>query len=76
MEHQSNPLSPYTIIEDKQMSIESQFEREEKMLGEDFDAGHLSDQEYNEAMNQLMRDYQAAAEDSAQDAYDNEMAQW
>lgn len=58
------------------MSIESQMEREEEDLQDDLDSGRISVKEYNEAMRDLQRSYQAAAEESAQDAYDSELARW
>jgi len=58
------------------MSIDSQFEREEQSIEDDLSNGIISDQEYNDQMRELQRDYCAAAEDSAQQAYDNEMNNW
>lgn len=58
------------------MSIESQFEREEQSIEDDLANGIISQQEYNNQMRELQRDYRAEAEDSAQQAYDNEMQNW
>lgn len=58
------------------MSIESQFKKEEQSIEDDLANGVISDQEYNDQMRELQRDYCAAAEESAQRAYDDEMINW
>ena len=58
------------------MSIESQIEREENFLDEQLSSGYISNSEYTTAINDIQRDYQAAAEEASQDAYDNEMDNW
>jgi len=52
------------------------FEREEEYLEEQLANGEITIKEYNREMLELRRDYQAAAEESAQDAYDREMECW
>lgn len=58
------------------MSFESQLEREENHLVEQFNSGQISQEEYNKQMRELQRDYRAAAQEAAQDAYDREMERW
>ena len=53
-----------------------QFELEERHLQEQYESGDLSVKELNHKMLELQRDYQAAAEEAAQDAYDLEMNRW
>jgi hypothetical protein len=52
------------------------FEREEQLLEDDYNAGNLSLAEYNREMRELQRDYRAAAEESARDAYESELQRW
>lgn len=54
----------------------TQYEREEDALVEALNEGRITQQEYNREMRELQRDYRAAAEESAQRAYDDEMARW
>lgn len=58
------------------MSIESQFEREEELIEQDYAAGNISSDERNRLLRDLHRDYREAARESAQDAYDREMERW
>lgn len=58
------------------MSIDSQFEREEDALTEDYNAGRITLSEYNKQIADLNREYRAMAQESAQDAYDREMDRW
>jgi len=58
------------------MSIESQMEREEEHLFEQLNEGDIDQAEFNKQMNEIQREYRAMAEESAQDAYDNEMRNW
>jgi hypothetical protein len=52
------------------------FEREETILQEQLDSGAISVQEYNREIRELQRDYHAAAQEAAQDAYDREYERW
>ncbi len=54
----------------------SQLEREEAALTDDYNAGRLTREEYNKYMRELQRDYQAQAEEAAQEAYEAEMSRW
>ena len=58
------------------MSIDSQMEREENCLDEQLNNGEISQSEYRTAINDLQREYRAMAEESAEQAYDNEMSNW
>lgn len=53
-----------------------QFEREEDAIEEAHSRGDIDMKERNRQMRELQRDYQAAAEESAQRAYDDEMGRW
>lgn len=59
------------------MSIESQHEREERYIQEQYERGEISLAEYNKAMRDLQRDardeIRAQAEQAAQDAYNDVM---
>jgi len=54
----------------------NQFEREEDYLVEQVNSGLISREEFNKQMRELQRDYRAAAQEAAQDAYDREMERW
>jgi predicted RNA-binding protein associated with RNAse of E/G family len=56
--------------------MNTQFEREEDQLVEDLNSGRITRDEFNRAMRELIRDTRAAAEEAAQQAYDNEMERW
>lgn len=56
--------------------IMDQFELEERHLQEEYENGNLSLREFNHEMLELQRDYQGAAEEAAQDAYDRELDRW
>jgi hypothetical protein len=58
------------------MSAERQIEREERALEQQLASGEISLQEYNAEMRELQRDYQAAAEEAARDAYNRELENW
>lgn len=51
-------------------------EREEKNIEDQYDNGEISAAEFHRKMNELRRDYCAAAEESAQEAYDDEISRW
>lgn len=48
-----------------------QLEREEEHLEEQLANGEITISEFNKEMRELQRDYHAAAEAAAQEAYDN-----
>ena len=54
----------------------SPFDREEEAIEAAYARGEISLKERNNQLRELQRDYQAAAEESAQRAYDDEMARW
>lgn len=54
----------------------SQIEREERILEEELEKGSITQREFNEAMRDLQRDYNGAAEEAAQDAYRRELENW
>ena len=58
------------------MSIESQMAREEDILCEQLNRGEITQAEFNKEMREMRRDYRAMAEESAQNAYDEEMGRW
>lgn len=58
------------------MSIISQLEREEMILDEQYEKGLISLNEYNAAWKELQEEYAAAAEEAAQEAYEEERARW
>jgi hypothetical protein len=54
----------------------NQWDREEQLLEEELASGHISMVEYNQGMRDLQRDYRDAAEESACNAYENELLRW
>lgn len=58
------------------MSIETLYEREEKHLEEMYSSGQITLAQYNKEVREMQRDYQAQAQESAERAYDDEMARW
>ncbi len=52
------------------------FDREAELLEEDHANGGISTAEFNHNMRELERDRNAAAEEAAQDAYDNVFGRW
>ena len=53
-----------------------QLEREEDALEQDLAEGRISQSEFNKEMRELQMDYRASAEESAMDAYQNELERW
>lgn len=53
-----------------------QLEREEESLERELDEGNISVAEYNREIEELHRDYRAAAEEASRQAYENEMERW
>ncbi len=60
----------------QRMSIERQIEKEEEHLFEALINGEMSQEEYNSETRELHRSYRAAAEEAAQQAYNNELERW
>jgi len=58
------------------MSIRRQLEREEELLNDALEAGEMTSKQHTRELNELYRNYKAAAEESAQEAYEDEMACW
>jgi len=56
--------------------MSDQFDREQEYLEEQLSSGEMSNGEYNKEMRALERDFRDAAEESAQQAYDDEMGRW
>lgn len=54
----------------------TQLEREEDALEDVYNQGAISLSEYNKEMREIQSDYQFAAEQAAQEAYDAEMNRW
>jgi predicted nucleic acid-binding Zn-ribbon protein len=53
-----------------------QLEREEEALEDAYNNGEITVKEYNKQVQELQRDYRAAAQEAAQEAYENEMGRW
>ena len=51
-------------------------EREEEAIEEAYANGEITVKEYNKQMQALVRDYRDAAQEVAQEAYDNEINRW
>lgn len=58
------------------MSYQSQYDREEALLYEQYDRGELTSAELTRELNELQRDYRAMAQEAAYDAYEAEMDRW
>ena len=58
------------------MSIESQYEREERDIQEQHACGEISAEVCNRLIQELWRDYRAAAQEAAQEAYEEEIERW
>lgn len=52
------------------------FEREEQMLEEQLANGEISNEEFNDEMRELQRDYRGAAQEAAESAYNDVMGRW
>ncbi len=65
----------YNTLE-TEVSYETQMDREEARLIEMLNSGLITQEQFRKQMREMQRDYQAAAEESAQRAYDDEMARW
>jgi len=53
-----------------------QMEREEEELERQLAAGEITQAEFRREINELHRDYRAAAHEAAARAYENEMERW
>ena len=51
-------------------------ERESQSLSDDFENGLISESQYVKMINDLEKEYANVAEESAQNAYDEEMGRW
>ena len=51
-------------------------EREEQLLEDEYNAGEISQKEFNRLIKELHNDYREQAEEAAQNAYDDEMENW
>jgi len=49
---------------------------QEKRLDEAFEAGTITEEDYQEELKYLHETHKVAAEEAAQQAYDDEMARW
>lgn len=58
------------------MSYETQYDHEEAEIYAAHERGEISDAQMRKELNELRRDYQDAARESAQDAYDAELERW
>lgn len=58
------------------MSIESQYERDEQAIEDAYERGDITQRELQKELNELARDYQAAARESAERAYEDELQRW
>lgn len=56
--------------------MNTQFDKEEQYLEDEYEAGRLTLKEFNEEMRELRRSCQAAAEEAAEEAYRTEMDRW
>ena len=54
----------------------NQFDREEEILFQQMDHGEISESEYREAIRELRRDYQSAAQDAGDEARNQELERW
>ncbi len=54
----------------------NQWDREVEVLERMLEEGRISQDEYNETMRDLERDYRDAARESAQEAYERELERW
>lgn len=61
---------------DRQEQMERACEREEAAASEDYLAGRINTKQYNERIRDIQREYRAAAEEAAQDAYESERERW
>lgn len=62
-------LSSTTAKGEKNVSIESAFERKEQELEDALNRGDITPQEFNKQMRNLQHEYRNMVEDEAQDAY-------
>lgn len=58
------------------MSYQSQYEREEEALYDQYERGEITQKELQKELRELAYDYRAAAENSALDAYEAELDRW
>jgi len=58
------------------MSYESQYEREENEIYAAYERGEITNAQLQKELRELRLDYQSAAREAAQDAYDAELERW
>lgn len=58
------------------MNMMDRLGQQEDELQRDYDKGILTQQEFNERLDDLHREYGAATEQAAEEAYQNELGQW
>ena len=58
------------------MSMQNQLEREIESIEESVNNGQISQRQANKEINIIEREYRSAAEESAMEAYDEEMERW
>lgn len=51
-------------------------EREENLISESYNNGKITLEQYNQELRDLYRSYRAEAEESAQEAYEDELSNW
>lgn len=56
--------------------MSSQFEKEEQYLEDQLANGEIDIKEFNREMQELQRDYRAAAQEAAEQAYHDEIERW
>lgn len=54
----------------------NQYEREEELLDQQYADGRITREEHTKLVNELWRDYRAAAHEAAQQAYERELDNW
>lgn len=52
------------------------FEQEEQAIIEAYERGEITREEHDLELREMQRDYQAAAEEAAEDAYQDELQGW
>lgn len=54
----------------------NQFEKEEQEIEDSYAVGEMTQEQYGWCLRELRREYQAAAEEAAHEAYQNELNCW
>ena len=58
------------------MSMQDRLEKEVESIEQDAEDGEITQAQANKEIQELERDYRNATEESAQDAYDDELESW